>query len=178
MRRPLSSGPCLAHFEAVGMELPAPDGPRPGAERREDPAVEATALAENLKKTQNERRTIVFIDKSGLSERPHRCRTRGPKVRNFGQFSVHARRALCGMRRRPTLVCAFWEQAELQAWFRLACPGPDRTIPKPLRNVLQRMISGEQSQSCDRRHPWQPAGCTSPERESSSAILLTPASQP
>ncbi len=41
----LSSGPCLAHFAAVGMELPASGRPRPGAERREDPAVEAEALA-------------------------------------------------------------------------------------------------------------------------------------
>jgi len=32
---------------------------------------------------------------------------------DFGQLSVQARRALQRMRRRPTLVCAFWEQAEL-----------------------------------------------------------------
>ncbi len=31
----------------------------------------------------------------------------------FGQLSSHARNALRRMRRRPTLVCAFWEQAEL-----------------------------------------------------------------
>jgi len=31
----------------------------------------------------------------------------------FGQLSTHARQALRRMRRRPTLVCAFWEQAEL-----------------------------------------------------------------
>ena len=31
----------------------------------------------------------------------------------FGQLSAHARRALQRMRRRPRLVCAFWEQAEL-----------------------------------------------------------------
>jgi transposase-like protein len=42
---PLSSGPCLAHFAAVRMELPASGRPRPGAERREDPAMEAEALA-------------------------------------------------------------------------------------------------------------------------------------
>ena len=41
----LSSGPCLAHFAAVGLELPASGRPRSGAERREDPAVEAEALA-------------------------------------------------------------------------------------------------------------------------------------
>jgi hypothetical protein len=32
---------------------------------------------------------------------------------NFGQLSVHARKTLRRMRCRPTLVCAFWEQAEL-----------------------------------------------------------------
>jgi hypothetical protein len=31
---------------------------------------------------------------------------------NFGQLSAQARRALSRMRRRPTLVYAFWEQAE------------------------------------------------------------------
>jgi len=33
--------------------------------------------------------------------------------RDFDQLSHHARRALARMRRRPTLVMAFWEQAEL-----------------------------------------------------------------
>jgi len=32
---------------------------------------------------------------------------------SFGQLSTHARRALRRMRRRPTLVCAFWAQADL-----------------------------------------------------------------
>src|SRR6266851_4755292 len=31
----------------------------------------------------------------------------------FAQLSVHARRALKRMRRRPTLVMAFWQQAQL-----------------------------------------------------------------
>jgi len=31
----------------------------------------------------------------------------------FAQLSVHARRALKRMRQRPTLVMAFWEQAQL-----------------------------------------------------------------
>lgn len=33
--------------------------------------------------------------------------------KNFFQLSYHARRALHRMRRRPTLVTAFWKQAEL-----------------------------------------------------------------
>jgi transposase len=187
--------------------------------------VEAGALAGVKKKAKNEGRTIVFIDESGLSERPHRCRTWAPRgqtpmlqyhfnwrmlsamagvtwwnfyfrlfpgaIRSpqiilflthllrhipgkllivwdglpghrsravwefirqqrgrlwveflpgyapelnpveylwshwkqhelpnfcpttFGQLSMHARRALRRMRRRPTLVYAFWDQAEL-----------------------------------------------------------------
>jgi hypothetical protein len=34
-------------------------------------------------------------------------------ARDFGQLSCRARRALCQMRRRPTLVGIFWELAEL-----------------------------------------------------------------
>jgi hypothetical protein len=41
--------------------------------------VEAEALAEVKKKAENEGRTIVFIDESGLSQRPHRCRTWAPR---------------------------------------------------------------------------------------------------
>ena len=40
-------------------------------------------------------------------ELPNFCPT------TFGQLSDSARQALRRMRRRPTLVCAFWEQAEL-----------------------------------------------------------------
>jgi len=221
----LPSLPGLAHPAAVGMELSASHGPRLGAQRRQDPAVEAEALAGVKKKAKNEGRTIVFIDESGLSERPHRCRTWAPRgqtpvlqyhfnwktlsaiagvtwwnfyfrlfpgaIRSpqiiqflahllrhipgkllivwdglpghrsrvvwqfvqqqrgrlwleylpgyapelnpveylwshwkqhelpnfcpttFGQLSASARQALRRMRRRPTLVCAFWEQAEL-----------------------------------------------------------------
>ncbi len=69
----------LAHPAAVGLELSASHGPRPGAGRRQDPALEAEALAGVKKKAKNEGRTIVFIDESGLSERPHRCRTWAPR---------------------------------------------------------------------------------------------------
>ena len=225
MQGGVPSWPCLAHPAAVGLELSASGGASPGAGRSQDPAVEAKALAGVKKKAKKQGRTIVFIDESGLSERPHRCRTwaprgqtpvlqyhfnwkslsaiagvtwwnfyfrlfpgaiRSPQIieflthllrhipgklliiwdglpghrsrkvwefvqqqrgrlwleclpgyapelnpveylwshwkqhelpnfcpQDFGQLSVHARRALQRMRRRPTLVCAFWEQAEL-----------------------------------------------------------------
>ena len=35
------------------------------------------------------------------------------RPRDFGQLSYHARRALRRMRRRPPLVMAFWQQADL-----------------------------------------------------------------
>jgi transposase len=41
--------------------------------------VEAAALADSKKNAAKQGRTIVFIDESGLSERPHRCRTWAPR---------------------------------------------------------------------------------------------------
>jgi transposase len=41
--------------------------------------VEAQDLAGHQKKAQKEGRTIVFVDESGLSQRPHRCRTWAPR---------------------------------------------------------------------------------------------------
>lgn len=41
--------------------------------------METGALAGNKKKALQERRTIVFVDESGLSERPHRVRTWSPR---------------------------------------------------------------------------------------------------
>src|SRR5947209_19484515 len=41
--------------------------------------MEAGALAGNKKKAQQEQRTVVFVDESGLSERPHRVRTWAPR---------------------------------------------------------------------------------------------------
>src|SRR5215472_1829100 len=70
---------CLADSAATRMELPTPDWPCVGAGRRQDSQVEAEALAGVKKKAKNEGRTIVFIDESGLSQRPYRCRTWAPR---------------------------------------------------------------------------------------------------
>ena len=225
VRRDLPSRSCVAHPATVRLELSASERASAGAGRRKNSAVEARALAGVKKKAKKEGRTIVFIDESGLSERPHRCRTwaprgqtpvlqyhfnwkllsaiagvtcwnfyfrlfpgaiRSPQIidflthlmrhipgrllivwdglpghrsrvvwdfvqqqrgrlwleflpayapelnpveylwshwkqhelpnfcpHSFGQLSIHARAALRRMRRRPTLVCAFWQQAEL-----------------------------------------------------------------
>src|SRR6266487_5485114 len=69
----------MAHSAATGLELPASDRTRLGTGRSQDSAVEAGTLAGVKKKAKNEGRTIVFIDESGLSERPHRCRTWAPR---------------------------------------------------------------------------------------------------
>ena len=41
--------------------------------------METDALAGNKKKALQQRRTVVFVDESGLSERPHRVRTWAPR---------------------------------------------------------------------------------------------------
>jgi transposase len=69
----------VALAAATGLELPTSHGARAGTRRTSHRAVEAQALAGDLKKAQKERRTIVFIDESGLSQRPHRCRTWAPR---------------------------------------------------------------------------------------------------
>jgi transposase len=79
MWREVRSFPSLAHSAATGLELSAPGRAGVRAGRRQDSALEARALAGVKKKAQHEGRTIVFIDESGLSERPHRCRTWAPR---------------------------------------------------------------------------------------------------
>jgi len=79
MRSEIRSLAGMAHPTATGLELPATNGTRLGTGRSQDSAVEAGALAGVKKKAKNEGRTIVFIDESGLSERPHRCRTWAPR---------------------------------------------------------------------------------------------------
>ena|SRR5271157_5448888 len=68
----------LAHPAAVGLELSAPDRSCLRARRKDDPALEAETLS-GVKKAKNKGRAVVFIDESGLSERPYRCRTWAPR---------------------------------------------------------------------------------------------------
>ena len=52
--------------------------------------MEAEAMARSKKNAKKEGRTIVFIDESGLSERPHRCRTWAPRGQTpVLQFHFH-----------------------------------------------------------------------------------------
>ncbi len=61
------------------MEPAAAHRSRAGAQRRTDPNVEEEDLAGHQKKAGQEGRTIIFVDESGLSQRPHRCRTWAPR---------------------------------------------------------------------------------------------------
>jgi transposase len=49
---------------------------------------------------------------------------------NYAEPSWHSRRALRRMRRRPTLVCVFWEQAELFSIVTILCEAQLRTSVK------------------------------------------------
>src|SRR5207249_7819112 len=75
----VSSRACVATSALLGLELPTAYRSGHAARRACYPALEAGALAGTKKKAQRERRTIVFVDESGLSERPHRARTWAPR---------------------------------------------------------------------------------------------------
>jgi transposase len=68
-----------AHFkETLALELPETSGTGLGAGRGSHPALEEEDLAYDKKKAQREGRTIVFIDESGLTQKPHRVSTWSP----------------------------------------------------------------------------------------------------
>ncbi len=73
---PATSGKLL---RALNWSVQRPGGPCAGARRGRHPRMEEQAIGRPLKKAYQEGRTIVFIDESGLSQRPHRCRTWAPR---------------------------------------------------------------------------------------------------
>jgi transposase len=75
----LSRRPCLEGSGWSGLESAATGGTSPGAEGRADPGLEEEGVARAKKKALREGRILVFIDESGLSQRPHRCRTWAPR---------------------------------------------------------------------------------------------------
>src|SRR5207244_3486540 len=79
VRGEVSPRPCVAAPQAARLELPAADGPRAGTGRGGDSPLEARALAGAKKNAAAQGQTIVFVDESGLTERPHRCRTWSPR---------------------------------------------------------------------------------------------------
>ena len=72
---------CVAAAARSGLFQPAPGRPCHPARRAGDLDVEEKALAGAKKNCQREGRTIVFVDESGLSERPTRVRPGRPKVK-------------------------------------------------------------------------------------------------
>ena len=69
----------LAVARPAGLERPAADGPGAGTRRTSDSDVESQEVAGTKKIAARQGRVIVFIDESGLSERPCRARTWAPK---------------------------------------------------------------------------------------------------
>jgi transposase len=69
----------VADSDIAGIQQPAADQSCTRARRGSDPALEARALAGVKKNARKQGRTIVFIDESGLSERPTRVRSWAPR---------------------------------------------------------------------------------------------------
>ena len=78
VRRRVSSRPCLEDPGRSGLEWSASGRTSARAEGGRDPPLAARTLARPKKKAQKEGRTILFIDESGISQRPHRVRTWSP----------------------------------------------------------------------------------------------------
>ncbi|MCW5237154.1 IS630 family transposase [Verminephrobacter eiseniae] len=75
VRGAIQRGPFVAPATSVGLFLPEARETRPPTQRAGDCSVQATWLACAQNKAQREGRSIVFIDESGLSERPSVART-------------------------------------------------------------------------------------------------------
>ena len=94
----IQRGQCLACAARAGLLEPATCGAGDPARRARDKDVARQALAGTKKKSWREGRTIIFIDESGLSERPTRVKTWAPKGQtpvlqysfNWKQLSVVA----------------------------------------------------------------------------------------
>jgi transposase len=90
--------PGVAHPGGARLLLPATLGTSARARRGGDPALEEDALAGAKKNAAKQGRIIVFVDESGLSERPTRVRTWAPRGQtpvlqyhfNWHQLSVIA----------------------------------------------------------------------------------------
>ncbi len=79
MRHKVLDRACVASASFSGMDTAASHWPCVRAERGDHPPMEARALARAKKNAAIRRQTIVFVDESGLSERPHRERTWAPR---------------------------------------------------------------------------------------------------
>jgi len=122
----------VAVAQRLRVQLPAPDRSGRPTRRSDDTPVEAAALAGVKKNAEKQGQTIIFIDESGLSERPTRVRTWAPRgqtpVLQYS-FSWHQLSAIAGV--------SFW-----QFYFRLF-PGSIKApqLVEFLR-ALRRQIEG------------------------------------
>ncbi len=71
--------PGVAHSGVAGIQQPAAHRPCTGTRRSGNPPLEARALAGIKKNARKQGRVIVFIDESGLSERPTQVRSSAPR---------------------------------------------------------------------------------------------------
>jgi transposase len=62
-----------------GMDSTEADGQSARAKRGTNPQLAEEDMASHQKKARTEGRTIIFVDESGVSQRPHRCRTWAPR---------------------------------------------------------------------------------------------------
>src|SRR6266481_765623 len=98
VRARVQYGACLAHPARAGLLQPASGRAGATARRGGDQDLARQALADAKKKSLREGRTIIFIDESGLSERPTRVKTWAPRGQtpvlqysfNWKQLSVVA----------------------------------------------------------------------------------------
>src|SRR5262249_23685181 len=84
----------MANPAQAQLELPATERGRTGARGTGDPALEGGGRGRALKKARREGRVIVFIDESGLSERPHRVRIWAPRTDSGAAISFRLESAL------------------------------------------------------------------------------------
>src|SRR5580704_8297518 len=79
VRRALSRRSRVEGVGGSGLESAAARKACAGARRRANPQLEGPSVAGVKKKALNEGRLLLFLDESGLSQRPHRCRTWAPR---------------------------------------------------------------------------------------------------
>jgi transposase len=73
LRQTVARWPCLESSDTTGLDPATPHRTSARTKRRTDPQLEAEGVTRHLKKTRTEGHTIVFVDESGISQRPHRC---------------------------------------------------------------------------------------------------------
>jgi len=126
--------PSLTSLGRYGLELPATRKARATTRRESHCPVEEQALADTKKNAAAHTRTIVFVDESGLSERPTRVRTWSPTAQT------------------PVLQYSFnWKQLSLIAcisYWQLAVAGLVWTDFRGCLSVELRVVGKHRASRC------------------------------